>query len=112
MSGLDRSRPCSVAWVAAPPPMRRRLIAGSPPCAWISAAAASTSRINLGTTVTVLSTDDPIRVFEQLATAASLAPGRIEVVAGRGSSSITFPLFDYDEHDYDLLFASKLELLL
>jgi alkanesulfonate monooxygenase SsuD/methylene tetrahydromethanopterin reductase-like flavin-dependent oxidoreductase (luciferase family) len=84
----------------------------SSPTAVVNAAAASTSRIKLGTTVTVLSTDDPIRVFEQLTTAASLAPGRIEAVAGRGSSSITFPLFDYDEHEYDMLFASKLELLL
>jgi alkanesulfonate monooxygenase SsuD/methylene tetrahydromethanopterin reductase-like flavin-dependent oxidoreductase (luciferase family) len=84
----------------------------SSPTAVVNAAAASTNRIKLGTTVTVLSTDDPIRVFEQLATAASLAPGRIEAVAGRGSSPITFGLFDYDEHDYDMLFASKLELLL
>ncbi|WSD84359.1 LLM class flavin-dependent oxidoreductase [Streptomyces canus] len=65
-----------------------------------------THRIKLGTAVTVLSTDDPIRVFQQLATAASLAPGRIELVAGRGSSTITFPLFDHDEHDYDMLYAS------
>lgn len=62
--------------------------------------------------VTVLSTDDPIRVFQQLATAASLAPGRIELVAGRGSSTITFPLFDHDAHDYDMLYASKLALLM
>jgi alkanesulfonate monooxygenase SsuD/methylene tetrahydromethanopterin reductase-like flavin-dependent oxidoreductase (luciferase family) len=61
--------------------------------------------------VTVLSTDDPIRVFEQLATAAAIAPGRIECVAGRGSSTVTFPLFDHAEQDYDLLYRSKLELL-
>lgn len=60
----------------------------------------------------VLSTDEPIRVFQQLATAVALAPGRIEVVAGRGSSAITFSLFDLDERDYDMLFSSKLELLL
>ncbi|WP_328507018.1 LLM class flavin-dependent oxidoreductase [Streptomyces sp. NBC_00391] len=83
----------------------------SSPTSVINAAAASTHRIKLGTTVTVLSTDDPIRVFQQLATAASLAPGRIEAVAGRGSSTITFPLFDHDEHDYDMLYASKLALL-
>ena len=53
-----------------------------------------------------------MRVFQQLATAAAIAPGRIEAVAGRGSSAITFPLFDHDERDYDLLYASKLELLL
>jgi alkanesulfonate monooxygenase SsuD/methylene tetrahydromethanopterin reductase-like flavin-dependent oxidoreductase (luciferase family) len=84
----------------------------SSPTSVINAAVASTHRIKLGTTVTVLSTDDPIRVFQQLATAASLAPGRIEAVAGRGSSTITFPLFDQDEHDYDMLYASKLALLM
>jgi alkanesulfonate monooxygenase SsuD/methylene tetrahydromethanopterin reductase-like flavin-dependent oxidoreductase (luciferase family) len=84
----------------------------SSPTSMVNAAAASTHRIGLGTTVTVLSTDDPIRVFEQLATAAAIAPGRIDVVAGRGSSDITFQLFDLDEGDYDMLFASKLELLL
>ena len=84
----------------------------SSPTAMVNAAAASTHQIKLGTTVTVLSTDDPIRVFEQLATAAAIAPGRIEVVAGRGSSPVTFPLFDHDERDYDMLFSSKLDLLL
>jgi alkanesulfonate monooxygenase SsuD/methylene tetrahydromethanopterin reductase-like flavin-dependent oxidoreductase (luciferase family) len=84
----------------------------SSPTSLVTAAAASTQRIRLGTTVTVLSTDEPIRVFQQLATAAAIAPGRIEAVAGRGSSPITFPLFDYDERNYDLLYASKLELLL
>ncbi|MGI5122091.1 LLM class flavin-dependent oxidoreductase [Marinactinospora thermotolerans] len=84
----------------------------SSPTAVINAAAASTNRIKLSTAVTVLSTDDPIRVFQQLATASALAPGRIELVAGRGSSTITFPLFDYDERDYDMLYASKLALLM
>jgi alkanesulfonate monooxygenase SsuD/methylene tetrahydromethanopterin reductase-like flavin-dependent oxidoreductase (luciferase family) len=84
----------------------------SSPASLVTAAAASTGRIKLGTTVTVLSTDEPLRVFQQLATAAAIAPGRIEVVAGRGSSAITFPLFDLDERDYDMLYASKLELLL
>src|SRR4051794_9242194 len=84
----------------------------SSPTSMVNAAAASTHDIMVGTTVTVLSTDEPIRVFEQLATAAAIAPGRIDVVAGRGSSEITFQLFDLDERDYDLLFASKLELLL
>src|SRR4051794_28662503 len=84
----------------------------SSPTSMVIAAAASTQRIILGTTVTVLSTDEPIRVFQQLATAAAIAPGRIEAVAGRGSSTITFPLFDYDEHDYDMLYGSKLDLLL
>ncbi|MEV7649130.1 LLM class flavin-dependent oxidoreductase [Arthrobacter sp. NPDC089319] len=84
----------------------------SSPTSMVNAAAAATHRIKLGTTVTVLSTDEPLRVFEQLATAAAIAPGRIETVAGRGSSPITFPLFDYDKADYDMLFASKLELLM
>src|SRR3954468_12431822 len=84
----------------------------SSPTSLVTAAAASTRRIKLGTTVTVLSTDEPLRVFQQLATAAAIAPSRIEAVAGRGSSTITFPLFDLDERDYDLLYASKLELLL
>ena len=84
----------------------------SSPTSLVTAAAASTQRIRLGTTVTVLSTDEPLRVFQQLATAAAIAPGRIEAVAGRGSSTITFPIFDLAEHDYDLLFSSKLELLL
>lgn len=84
----------------------------SSPTSMVNAAAASTHDIKLGTTVTVLSTDEPIRVFEQLATAAAIAPGRIDVVAGRGSSDITFQLFDLDDRNYDMLFASKLELLL
>ncbi|MCX5366862.1 LLM class flavin-dependent oxidoreductase [Streptomyces sp. NBC_00124] len=84
----------------------------SSPTSVVNAAAAATHRIKLSTAVTVLSTDDPIRVFQQLATAASLAPGRIELVAGRGSSTITFPLFDHDERDYDMLYASKLALLM
>jgi alkanesulfonate monooxygenase SsuD/methylene tetrahydromethanopterin reductase-like flavin-dependent oxidoreductase (luciferase family) len=83
----------------------------SSPTSLVNAAAASTHRIKLGTTVTVLSTDEPVRVFQQLATAAAVAPGRIDVVAGRGSSAITFPIFDLDEADYDMLYSSKLELL-
>jgi alkanesulfonate monooxygenase SsuD/methylene tetrahydromethanopterin reductase-like flavin-dependent oxidoreductase (luciferase family) len=84
----------------------------SSPTAMVNAAAAVTSRIMLSTSVSVLSTDDPVRVFQQLATAASIAPGRVEAVVGRGSSTVTFPLFDYDESDYDMLFASKLDLLM
>lgn len=83
----------------------------SAPTSLVNAAAATTRRIRLGTTVTVLSTDDPLRVFQQLATAAAIAPGRVGVVAGRGSSDITFPLFDLDVRDYDTLFRSKLDLL-
>jgi copper chaperone CopZ len=64
----------------------------SSPTSLVNLAAASTSRIKLGTAVSVLSTDEPIRVFQQLSTAAAIAPGRIEMVAGRGSSDITFSL--------------------
>ena len=84
----------------------------SSPTSMVVAAAAQTRQIGLSTAVTVLSTDEPLRVFQQLATAAAIAPGRIEAVAGRGSSTITFDLFDEDERRYDLLFSSKLELLL
>jgi len=84
----------------------------SSPTSLVNAAAAMTKRIKLGTTVSVLSTDDPIRVYEQLATASAIAPGRVEAVAGRGSSGITFQLFDMDESKYDMLFSSKFELLL
>jgi alkanesulfonate monooxygenase SsuD/methylene tetrahydromethanopterin reductase-like flavin-dependent oxidoreductase (luciferase family) len=84
----------------------------SSPTSMVVAAAATTRRIKLGTTVSVLSTDEPIRVFQQLATAAAVAPGRIDLVAGRGSSPITFPIFDFDERDYDPLYGSKLELLI
>ena len=84
----------------------------SSPTSLVIAAAASTKRLKLGTTVTVLSTDEPIRVFQQMATAAAIAPGRIDIVAGRGSSAITFPIFDQDEGEYDMLFNSKLDLLL
>jgi alkanesulfonate monooxygenase SsuD/methylene tetrahydromethanopterin reductase-like flavin-dependent oxidoreductase (luciferase family) len=84
----------------------------SSPASLVVAAAALTKRIKLGTTVSVLSTDEPIRVFQQLAVAAAIAPGRIDVVAGRGSSDITFTIFDYNELDYDMLFSSKFELFL
>src|SRR3954466_8546105 len=83
----------------------------SSPTALVNAAAAATERIGLGTAVTVLSTDEPIRVFQQLAPAAAIAPGRIEAVAGRGSSDITFPIFDLDVRNYDMLYRSKVDLL-
>jgi alkanesulfonate monooxygenase SsuD/methylene tetrahydromethanopterin reductase-like flavin-dependent oxidoreductase (luciferase family) len=79
----------------------------SSPTSMVNAAAASTHDIKLGTTVTALSTDEPVRVFEQLATAAAIAPGRIDLVAGRGSSDITLQLFDHDEGDYDMLVAGR-----
>src|SRR3954451_21943033 len=66
----------------------------SSPTSLVVAAAASTRTIKLGATVSVLSTDEPIRVFQQLATAAAIAPGRIVVFAGRDWAAITFPLLD------------------
>ena len=71
-----------------------------------------TKRIRLTTAVTVLSSDDPVRVYEQFATLDLLSDGRAEIMAGRGSFIESFPLFGYDLDDYDALFAEKLELLL
>jgi probable LLM family oxidoreductase len=78
----------------------------------LGAAALRTSRIRLTSAVTVLSSDDPVRVFQQYSTLDLLSHGRAEVMAGRGSFIESFPLFGYDLDDYDELFAEKLELLL
>lgn len=77
----------------------------------LAAIAARTSRIRLGSTVTVLSSDDPVRVFERFATLDAISNGRAEIVAGRGSFIESFPLFGYDLNDYEVLFEEKLELL-
>jgi alkanesulfonate monooxygenase SsuD/methylene tetrahydromethanopterin reductase-like flavin-dependent oxidoreductase (luciferase family) len=84
----------------------------SAPSSVINAAAALTTRIGLGSAVTVLATDDPVRVYQQHATAAALAPGRIEITAGRGSGTDSFPLYGYPLEDRDSLYAAKLDLLL
>ncbi|MDQ1663507.1 MAG: hypothetical protein QOJ68_3487, partial [Blastococcus sp.] len=84
----------------------------SSPAAVINAAAAMTERITLSTAVSVLSTEDPIRLYQQLATAAIVSRDRVEIIAGRGSSTDSFPLFGYDLDDYDQLYADKLGLLL
>lgn len=78
----------------------------------LGAAAATTKNIRLGTAVTVLSTDDPIRVYQQLATVDALSGGRAEITAGRGSSIESFPLFGYELADYDELYEEKLALLM
>ena len=78
----------------------------------LAAGAAQTSRIRLTSAVSVLSSDDPVRVFQQFATLDLLSGGRAEIMAGRGSFIESFPLFGYDLADYDQLFAEKLELLL
>ena len=78
----------------------------------LAAIAARTSKIHLGSAVTVLSSDDPVRVFQDFATVDLLSGGRAEIMAGRGSFIESFPLFGYDLDDYDELFAEKLDLLL
>ena len=84
----------------------------SAPAVVLAAAAARTERIRLTSAVTVLSSDDPVRVFQEFATLDLLSGGRAEIMAGRGSFIESFPLFGYDLDDYDELFAEKLELLL
>ena len=78
----------------------------------LGAAASVTKQIKLGSAVTVLSTDDPVRVYQQFATLDALSNGRAEITAGRGSSTESFPLFGHSLNDYDELFAEKLDLLL
>ena len=84
----------------------------SAPAVVLAAAAERTSRIRLTSAVSVLSSDDPVRVFQAFATLDLLSGGRAEIMAGRGSFIESFPLFGYDLHDYDELFAEKLDLLL
>ncbi|WP_150956389.1 LLM class flavin-dependent oxidoreductase [Microbacterium testaceum] len=76
----------------------------------LAAAAARTKEIHLGTAVTVLSSDDPVRVYERFATLDAISNGRAEVILGRGSFIESFPLFGYDLADYEQLFEEKLEL--
>jgi probable LLM family oxidoreductase len=84
----------------------------SAPAVVLAAAAERTRRIRLTSAVSVLSSDDPVRVFEAFATLDLLSGGRAEIMAGRGSFVESFPLFGYELRDYDELFAEKLELLL
>jgi probable LLM family oxidoreductase len=86
--------------------------AASAPAVILAAAAERTKRIRLTSAVSVLSSDDPVRVFQQFATLDLLSSGRAEIMAGRGSFIESFPLFGYDLGDYDTLFAEKLDLLL
>src|SRR6202790_3888639 len=76
----------------------------------LGAIAARTKRIRLGSAVTVLSSDDPVRVFQRYSTLNAISGGRAEVVLGRGSSIDSFPLFGYDLADYETLFEEKTEL--
>ena len=84
----------------------------SAPAAVLAAAAVRTKRIRLTSAVSVLSSDDPVRVFQDFATVDGLSNGRAEIMAGRGSFLESFPLFGYQLEDYDALFEEKLELLL
>jgi probable LLM family oxidoreductase len=86
--------------------------AASAPAMILAAGAERTERIRLTSAVTVLSSDDPVRVVQQYNTLDLLSAGRAEVMAGRGSFTESFPLFGYDLADYDELFAEKLDLLL
>ena len=84
----------------------------STPAVVLAAAAARTRRIRLTSAVSVLSSDDPVRVFQEFATLDLLSGGRAEIMAGRGSFIESFPLFGFDLSDYDSLFSEKLSLLL
>lgn len=90
----------------------RKDFAASSPAVVLAAAAPQTKRIRLTSAVTVLSSDDPVRVFQDFATLDGISNGRAEIMAGRGSFIESFPLFGYDLQDYDELFNEKLELLL
>ena len=86
--------------------------ASSAPAVALAAAAGRTSRIRLFPAVSVLSTDDPVRVFQQYSTLDLVSSGRAELLVGRGSFIESFPLFGYSLDDYDELFSEKLDLLL
>jgi probable LLM family oxidoreductase len=86
--------------------------AASAPAVVLAAAAVKTRNIRLTSAVTVLSSDDPVRVFQQFSTLDLLSNGRAEIMAGRGSFIESFPLFGYNLEDYDQLFEEKLDLLL
>lgn len=90
----------------------RQDYAASSPAVVLAAAASRTKWIRLTSAVTVLSSADPVRVFQDFATLDAISNGRAEIMAGRGSFIESFPLFGYDLHDYDELFEEKLELLL
>lgn len=90
----------------------RKEFLDSAPTLILAAAAARTQRIRLGSAVTVLSAADPVRVFQNFATLDLISRGRAEMVVGRGSFTEAFPLFGFNLHDYDALFAEKLDLLL
>ena len=90
----------------------REEFVSSAPEVILAAAATRTKQIRLSSAVTVLSSDDPVRVFQRFASLDLVSDGRAEIIAGRGSFIESFPLFGYDLNDYDTLFSEKLDLLL
>ena len=88
----------------------REDFAVSAPDVVLATVAGRTERIRLGSAVTVLSSDDPVRVFQRFATLDALSGGRAEVILGRGSFTESFPLFGYELRDYEVLFEEKLDL--
>ncbi|MDE1154531.1 MAG: LLM class flavin-dependent oxidoreductase [Acidobacteriaceae bacterium] len=90
---------------------RQEYLASSP-AIFLAAAASRTEKIRLASAVTVLSSDDPIRIFQDFATIDLISNGRAEIVVGRGSFIESYPLFGFDLNQYDELFAEKLDLLL
>ncbi|MDD7929618.1 LLM class flavin-dependent oxidoreductase [Microbacterium thalli] len=88
----------------------RREFAVSSPEIVLAAAATRTRDIHLGTAVTVLSSDDPVRVYERFATLDAVSNGRAEIILGRGSFTESFPLFGFDLADYEILFEERLDL--
>lgn len=90
----------------------RREFLDSAPAIILAAAASRTRHIRLSSAVTMLGSDDPVRVFQNFATLDLLSQGRAEIVVGRGSFIEAFPLFGLDVNNYDALFAEKLDLLL
>ena len=90
----------------------RQEFVASAPAVILAAAAARTKKIRLTSAVTVLSSEDPVRAFQQFATLDLLSQGRAEIIVGRGSFIESYPLFGFDLEDYDSLFSEKLELLL
>jgi len=88
----------------------RQDFAVSAPDVVLAAIAGRTKRIHLGSSVTVLSSDDPIRVFQRFSTLDAVSNGRAEVILGRGSFTESFPLFGYDLNQYEVLFEEKLDL--
>lgn len=86
--------------------------AASAPAVLLAAAATQTKRIRLTSAVSVISSDDPVRIFQEFSTLDGLSNGRAEIMAGRGSFIESFPLFGYDLNDYNELFEEKLDLLL